>query len=331
MNLLERFERVLQQEKFISYGSKVFIACSGGPDSTALFHLFKSVQKKRRLKLGVLHFNHGMRGVESNRDERFVKKFAKANRARFFSGVMEKNEIKKGLSFEEAAREARYNFFLKMGTKHGIFKIALGHNMDDQAETVLMRILQGTGLRGLYGIRPSFRRNRVLFFRPLLRFSRKEILAYLRQNNISFCTDKTNKSPRFLRNRIRLELIPSLAEKFNPNVVHALARIPEITSREMGFLDDLEEKIWGKTFLGKNGSEIRLRRSLFLKWARPLGFRLLDRALKKIDPESGLSFDAWEKIMPHLSERRFRWSLPRDIDFHLTPSRICVYKKNRAL
>ncbi|MBI3314072.1 MAG: tRNA lysidine(34) synthetase TilS [Candidatus Omnitrophica bacterium] len=327
----KKFEENLKQQKLILPREKVFIAVSGGPDSVALFHLLHGLENKKwKLKLGILHFNHQMRGRHSDRDEAFVRKLAKKFKVPFISGRQKVSlrAAEESESLEEAARNLRYDFFKKSALRFKIKKIVLGHTMDDQAETVLMRVLQGTGLRGLAGIRPCLQGGKVVFVRPLLDFSKKEILAYLRFHKIFYQKDESNQSPRFLRNRIRRKLLPMLGREFNPRVMQALARIPPIVSEEIEILENLAEETWRRTFKTATRLQVELRRMRFLKAPAPLQFRMIEKALKRLDPKSGVNFETWQRLKPNLVRSRFRHSFPRDIDFSLTPQRVLIYKKS---
>lgn len=331
MNFPARFAQSLDSTGWLRPGEKIFVACSGGPDSTALYFLLKPLQKEKKFSLGLLHFNHGLRGAEAARDEAFVRTLARKEKVPFHTARANvAAAAKKGkLSIEEAARQARYNFFLKTAQKNKIRKIALAHTLDDQAETVLMRLIQGTGLRGLAAIRRELKQGEVLFVRPLLDFSKKDILAYLEKESISFKKDSSNESPRFLRNRVRKNLLPLLARDFNPRIAESLARIPAVLGDEQEFLAAMETKAWEKCRPSKDKGGLRLRRRAFLSLPSALQFRALEKAVKTLNPLSGLNFEAWKKIKGGLSRRVFRHSLPCDIDFELTPRQCMVYKKRK--
>ncbi len=329
MTFLARFEHSLKQEKLIFPGGKIFVACSGGPDSVALFHLLASLQKKWKFKLGLLHFNHQLRNWESDRDEHFVRRLAQRYRVPVVVGSQPVRAMAKRekFSIEEAARKARYDFFAKASKKYRISKVALAHTQDDQAETVLLRILQGTGLRGLEGIRPRIRIGAAVFVRPLLGFSKKEILGFLKINGMEHCRDTSNQSLRFVRNLIRIKLLPQLRRQFNPRIVETLARIPAIVRGENQLLGELERFAWKRLVKRRLEKRLDLDRAAFLKFPRPLQFRVLEKGLKHLDEKSGMSFDAWQRIQPHLTRKRYRHSLPRDIDLLLTPLKVTLYKK----
>ncbi len=305
------------------------MACSGGPDSVALLHLLAGLRKSWKLRLGVLHFDHQLRGLASRRDALFVRRLARKHRLRFYGGSA---SVKKWadahhLSIEESARRLRYHFFCEAARRRGFPKIVTAHTQNDQAETVFMRMLQGTGLRGLCGIRPQVTMSGISFVRPLLSFSKREVLDFLTENRISYCVDASNESVRFLRNKIRKRILPVLERELNPKALEALARIPVIVSAESRALDFFEEQAW-KRVSGKNKKgKIHFRRKVFLGLPEALQFRVLERGLKVLDPSSGLNFEAWQKVRRCLSAGRGRHSLPKDIDFSLTSKEMGLYKK----
>ncbi len=327
--LLSRFKEHLRERRLLKGGQKILIACSGGPDSVTLFHLLRSLSAEYLWKLGLVHFNHQLRPVDAKKDERFVKNLARKYKAPFFCGTgsVRSEARRTKTSIEEAARQMRYDFFLRTAKAEKFQAVALAHTRDDQAETVLMRVLQGTGLRGLQGIREKFKKGRVTWVRPLLAFTKKELLDHLFRERIPFRLDRSNDSSRFVRNRIRLELIPGLQRDFNPRVVEALSRIPAIVAGEGALIAELEEKGWKKIFKKIRDKKIELRRSIFLKFPPALQFRIVEKALKKLDRQSGLSFEAWERIRQGLVRSRYRCSLPKDIDLALTPKNLTIYKK----
>ncbi len=328
--MMVQFEKKLLESKLILPGEKIFVACSGGPDSVGLFALLQELAPRWRLRLGLLHFDHGLRGAASRQDRRFVQALAKKSGVPCFSGSVKNLRLKarkKKQSLEEAAREARYDFFMQAARRRRIPKIALAHTQDDQAETVLMRLVRGTGLRGLAGIRPVLKYGRLTFVRPLLSFAKEELLAYLRQKKITYRRDASNARAVYERNKIRLFFLPWLKKEINPRVSAALARLPEIALQENELLESLAQQAYRQAFLARKGKKIFLKRAPMTALPSALGFRVLERALKQLDPASGMDFEAWQTIRPRLGERSFCHSLPRDIDLRLTASRVLVYKK----
>lgn len=331
--LEKEFAEKILRDQILKSREKIGIACSGGPDSTALADLLHGLQKKWGFKVTLLHLNHNLRGKEASRDANFVKKLASSLKWRYVGGSAhvqaQAKENKK--SIEEAARHARYDFLLKSAKKYQLSKILLAHTQDDQAETVLMRVIQGTGLRGLCGIRKTITLERVVFYRPLLDVTKKTLMEHLKNKKISFRKDQSNLSPRFLRNKVRLHLIPKLEKEFNPKVTSALARIPEIVEMENEILSGLEEKVWRQVVKSnRKHKEISLKASFF-KCLSGLQFRILDRALKSLHRESGLDFEAWKKIRPSLSGKvPFRLTLARNIDLQIFPGKsVTLRRENR--
>lgn len=328
-DLLSRFETHLRDRAFLKPRQKILIACSGGPDSTAIFHLLRGLAGKYSWKLGLVHFNHRLRPGAAEKDEQFVRDLARKFQSPFYAGTgnVRREAGRTKTSIEECARRMRYDFFLKTAQAKKYRTVVLAHTRDDQAETVLMRVLQGTGMRGLQGIRETFSAGRVAWVRPLLVFNKEELLKFLHAEKLKFRKDRSNGSVRFLRNRIRLELLPRLRRDFNPRIAEALSRIPAIVADEGALIAELEKKAWEKIFKEKRGKKVKLRRSVFLRFHPALQFRIIEKALKKIDAQSGLSFEAWERIRRGLARPRGCWSLPRDIDLLLTVRSLTVYRK----
>lgn len=323
--LLSRIEAASEKYRMFKPGERVLVACSGGADSVALFHLLKALRPRFKIRPALLHYDHALRPASAG-DFRFVKALARKTKTPFYGGVRnpKKGILGKGLSPEEAARNLRYDFFKSVCRKTGISKIALGHHRDDQAETVLMRILQGTGPRGLQGIRPVVQVKGMTLVRPLVEISREEIRESLRRNRIGFREDASNQSQKFLRNRIRQRLLPLLEKEFNPRIRESLCRLAETTMKESRGLDDWTRR-HGKNFLrSRRNGTLTVARSLFLSLPGALQFRILDRLVHLLHPASGLSFDAWGRIEQGLKRGRFRTTLPQRLDLVLTPKKLTI-------
>lgn len=208
----------LVESKLLSEGERVVIGFSGGPDSIFLFELLKEYKKSvdPKLEMCLVHINHMLRGKDADFDEEFSREVARKNGVAFFSkkiDVQQKvKELKKG--FEEVAREVRYEFFNEVFKEFKGTKIALAHNKDDQIETFLFRMMRGTSLEGLEGIKVQ----RDVYIRPVLDYYKNDILEYLHSNNVEYTIDKTNFENDYTRNSIRLDLIPFLEKRYNPKV-----------------------------------------------------------------------------------------------------------------
>ena len=230
MHALERKSlEFINETGIIKSKESVLVAVSGGADSVALLYFFVStLAPLLNLKIAAAHLNHCLRGKDSDRDSSFVKSLCKRLNIAIYS---KKHVMKKkgNESPEEVARRIRYSFLEKTADKYGFGKIATAHHQDDQAETVLMRLLSGTGFSGISGIRPQ-NRNVV---RPFLAISRNEILDYLKIKRQVFRLDKSNLDTNFLRNKIRIKIIPYLKKNFNSHVTEALSRFGLQTGRDM--------------------------------------------------------------------------------------------------
>jgi tRNA(Ile)-lysidine synthase len=310
----KQFLNTIRKFKMIEKGETILVAVSGGGDSVVLLHLLFELSKSWRLKLGVLHVNHGLRGRASDQDEVFVKRLA--HRLKIpcdTTRVAIKEKAKKeGASLEAAAREARYEFFEQTAKIKRATKIVLAHSMDDQAETVLMRLMTGTGLQGLQAIRPKRKLNHAYLVRPLIEIPREEIRKFAKENAIKFREDLSNQSRRFLRNRIRLELIPFIEKDFNPQVKRALARLPHLLDVDLTFLDKTAEAAYQK-LARKKKNEIVFSKPSFLKLSPSIQFRLINRALKVLGGPD-LDFDHWNHFWELLSgQPRFQFQLPKEI------------------
>lgn len=229
-------------------GDKVIVGVSGGSDSVCLLYLLSSL-KKYRLKLVVAHLNHGLRGRESARDEKFVEQTALKLGLKYICDRCDTESFKsqENLSTEDAARRLRYRFFDNSLKITGADKIATAHNLEDQAETVLMRMLRGSGSSGLSGI-PPVNGNIV---RPLINISSAEIKKYLKSQKIAWIEDSSNRSKIFLRNKIRHELLPELGT-YNPNIVEVLSRTSNILRLESDFINSHTKKAFKSVFVKKH-------------------------------------------------------------------------------
>ena len=250
--MLERALQTIEDYSMLSPGERVIVGVSGGADSIALLHLLYNL-KDLNLDLTVAHLNHGLRGEEAERDSRFVEHIAGTLDLRFELKKVDTIAYKeeKKLSLEDAARELRYEFFNEVRQKQNASKVATAHTQDDQAETVLMRLIRGSGLRGLSGIPPV---SRGYLIRPLLFVSRSEIEQYLKSKDIEWIEDSSNASDEFLRNRIRNDLIPAL-ETYNPNLKETLSRTADVLRSDDRFISKESEKCFKDMFKRNSSGE----------------------------------------------------------------------------
>ena len=223
--MIRKTTRAIKEFRLIQKGDKVLTALSGGPDSVALLLALTKLASQLGISLAAAHLNHGLRGRDAREDARFAQDMAGKLGIPFISKEVDIKAIRRerGGSLEEVARAERYAFLCSAAKKMGCKKVALGHTMDDNAETVLMNLLRGSGVKGIGGIPPSRPLNGGLqIIRPLILASKKEIIAFLKKEKASYRTDRTNRDTDFRRNKIRHELIPLLKRDFNPKVASVL-------------------------------------------------------------------------------------------------------------
>lgn len=247
----------------IKKNDKIIVAVSGGPDSICLLHILNTLKEKYSIELYVAHINHCLRGEESDKDEEYVREVCKHYDIDFYSTRIDVTHLakEKKMSFETAAREARYIFFDEVIKKVQGNKIALAHNANDQCETVLMRIMRGTGTEGLVGIKPV-RDN--MYIRPLLNMTRKEIEEYCSINNLKPRLDKTNLETVYTRNKIRLELIPYIEKNFNSNIIDSVNRLVENITIDIDYMDFLSKEFYNK-YTSIKKDRIILSKELFFE------------------------------------------------------------------
>lgn len=232
MRLFEKILNKNNRELLIENGDRIVVGFSGGPDSVFLVEMLLKLKEKINFNIVLVHINHLLRGEEAQRDEDFSINYGKAKGLEVFSRKINITSLgeEKGLTLEEAGREARYDYYEEILEKTKSNKIALAHNKDDQIETFMFRLSRGTGISGLEGIISK----RGKYIRPISEIYKKEILEYLDSNQISYCIDSTNLENEFTRNSIRLDLIPFIEKRYNPKfkdkVFSLIEEIREINS-----------------------------------------------------------------------------------------------------
>jgi len=256
--ILDRVKKTIKKYNLINKNDKILIGVSGGPDSLVLLYLLNSLKKEFKLTLHIAHLDHMLR-EDSSKDAEFVKKLAQKLKIPLtFAQIKVKGLAKKG-SLEEIARNARLGFLFKVAQDIKASKIALGHNLDDQAETVLMRILRGTGLHGLSGILPKRNLAGFQIIRPLIEIRRKEIEAFLKQRKIRPRLDRSNLEDLYLRNRLRNRLLPLLEKEYNRNIKEVLSNMAENVGYDYDYLIRSAQ-----TVMKRLGQKINLKKFLKL-------------------------------------------------------------------
>ncbi|HPN55085.1 MAG TPA: tRNA lysidine(34) synthetase TilS [Candidatus Moranbacteria bacterium] len=252
MQLIKKIQNFAFQNKLWEKGSKIVLGVSGGPDSVCLLDILYKLSKKYDFKLHIIHVNYNLRGRDSEKDEKFVRELGKKYGIATSCYSPSKKEYQGNL--ENNLRNIRYDYFEKIRKELGFNLIAVAHNQDDQAETVLMRIIRGTGLQGLAAMRAknepastreddrsSTRGGKII--RPLLDISRREILDYLKREKLKYRIDKSNASTKFQRNKIRHGLLPYLEKNFNPNIKKTLSEWSKVVADDYAFIEKSAEKL----------------------------------------------------------------------------------------
>lgn len=297
MPLVKRVAEQIKKYAMVTGGETVVAGVSGGPDSVALLHILYRLREQFDFRLVVAHLNHGFRGAEADADARFVEELADSLGLESYIKARNVPEysIREGISAQVAAREIRYSFLSEAALKSGASRVALGHHADDQAETILLHLLRGTGPGGLGGMQPV---RDGFYIRPLLSVNRSEIETYCRHHNLLTRLDSSNLQAKYLRNRIRLELIPLLEKNYNPNLADALNRLGEICREEDEYLEQESEKVYYRVRLSTGGSGVTLDREQLLNLPGALLRRVIRRAWYEIcGSKDDLGFGHIEQTM----------------------------------
>ena len=259
--MIDKVRHTIEENEMIDSGDKVVVAVSGGPDSMCLLHILYSLKEELKIELVAAHVNHCLRGEEADADEAYVRNFCSSLGIEFYSKKIDIHKIaeERNLSCETAGREVRYDFFQELLTKLNAEKIALAHNANDQAETVLMRIMRGSGMEGLVGIKPV-RDN--IYIRPIINILRTDIEAYCIENNLNPRIDKSNLENIYNRNKVRLELIPYIQDNFNKDIVNTLIRLSQTIGKDNEYLEKLTEERY-KLYVISVGKRKVIRKEAF--------------------------------------------------------------------
>lgn len=234
----------IKDNNLIKSGDKVLVALSGGPDSVCLLNILYNLKDELNIEIGAAHLNHLLRDEDAFKDEEYVKTLCKSLNIDYFVKRVDINRYSKykRVSSEMAGREARYNFFDDILKNEGYTKIATAHNANDQAETILFRLMRGSGIEGLCGIKKS--RDKVI--RPILCLSRKEVEEYIDKNNLKPRIDKTNFEKIYNRNKIRLDIIPYIKENFNEDIIQTLNRMSVLLQKDNEFIENSARSLYEK-------------------------------------------------------------------------------------
>jgi tRNA(Ile)-lysidine synthase len=273
-------------KRLVRPGGTIIAAVSGGADSVALFHMLNMAREELKIKVVAAHYNHHLRGVESMRDELFVKKLAGLYMAPFETSG---SDVKKASvpgrgGLEKTARDLRYSFLENTALKYHSKTIALGHNLDDNAETFIFRLITGAGAAGLSAI-PEQRElsGGIRIIRPLLGIKKGDIESFLKEEKLPFVFDSSNAGNHYTRNRIRHSLVPLIEKEYNPGFKEAAARTAHIFARENEFMYDCAEIAARKCVLFSGGGA-RIDIKKFLRLHGAIRSRVASVVLSRLLP-----------------------------------------------
>ena len=324
-------EKILQTIKkfdMLSFNDRVLIGVSGGPDSVTLLQVLLSLKKRYKLSFFIAHLDHMLRGEESDEDANFVKNLAQESGLPCEVKSCNLTEIvqKEHLSIEETARKYRYKFYSETANKFKANKIALGHNADDQVETVMMRFLRGSGLEGLMGIPPV--RGKII--RPLIECSREEIEEYCKENKIEYRVDSSNKEIVYFRNKIRLELFPLLSEGYNNNIKDIILRLRSIISEVSVYLSQETELLFKEVARRESPETVIIDLKKFTSLPLALKRRIIRKSIEVVKGDLySISFRHNNEILKlteyQLGEKEIY--LPDNLMVKKIYNKIMIYKK----
>ncbi len=309
MELIPQVRQTIATHHLFGPQARLVVGVSGGPDSIALLHILTRLRSFSDLTLHLAHLDHGLR-PDSHEDATFVQELA----ARWhLPSTIERREVKRlcaqqGWSLEDGARRLRYQFFLEVARRHNATHVALAHTADDQAETVLMRLVRGTGLLGLGAI--PIRRlldtsamstgrgeTTIWLVRPLLETWRRELLAYLRDQKLSYKEDTTNADTRFVRNRIRHELLPLLEREYNPNIKGTLTQLAEQSRSDYAYLQASAGRQWKRIARSPSKSQVSITVPRFIRQPKALQRQLVRCAIQRVRGDLGqFEFRHWLEV-----------------------------------
>lgn len=304
--LLDKVRRTITAHRLLTSDARVIVAVSGGTDSVALLHALKTLGPARKLGLHIAHLDHRLRD-DSAQDAEFVRSLGARWR---IPTTIERQDVgatcdREGWSLEEGARRIRHRFFLETAQRQRADYVALAHTADDQAETVLMRLLRGAGLLGLSAIPITRELDRgVRLVRPLLEVWRRDLAAYLEAAGLPFREDPTNADRRFTRNRIRHELLPRLERDYNPNIKVSLVQLAEQSRGDYAYLQHAAGRQWKRMVKTAPGCRLAISVSVFLRQPKALQRQVVRQTVQQVRGDAGqLEFRHWLEVERLFTER----------------------------
>lgn len=260
--LKEQVLDTIKKYNLIEKNDKLVVAVSGGPDSISLLHILLDIKDEYNLEINVAHVNHMIR-ENASLDEAYVKEFCEKNNINFFVKRADVLNIAKQekIGTEEAGRKIRYEFFDEVQKQTNANKIAIAHNKNDNAETVILNLMRGSGSKGLVGIEPKAGK----YIRPLVKSERKDIEKYCSDNNLNPRIDESNAENIYNRNKVRNIILPFIEKEFNPNIVNTIDRLSDIVKENEEYIEKITENEYKKLLIEQNEKCIELNLKEFNK------------------------------------------------------------------
>lgn len=276
-NIINIVKNNIVENSLVKKGDKIVVAVSGGPDSMCLLDTLYRLKDELEFSILVAHVNHGIR-IESDLEKEYVEKYCKERNIPFFYLKVDVPKLskEKKMSEETCGRMVRYDFFEKVRQENNADLIAVAHNLNDNIETILLNQIRGCGLKGLIGM--DFKFNNII--RPLLTIEKKDILVYNNELELDPCFDKTNEEDIYLRNKIRLQLIPYLQE-LNPNFVTNISRMRNILKEDNDFIEEYTNIVFDKVIIKIDNSKIVFDFSKFMNEHKSIQKRIIRKIIEK--------------------------------------------------
>jgi len=298
MNIIDIVKNYCLTNELFDKGDKILLAVSGGPDSIALLYIFSSLSQEFNLELSVFHLEHGLRGIESLRDQEFVGNISKKLRINFYTkNVNISYEKRPKESLEQAARRIRYKHLFKTLNDIDYDKIATGHTLDDNIETIIFRLISGTGLTGFSGIRPK----NGYILHPLLSVRKDQILHFLKNEKINYKFDATNSDITIIRNKIRQEVIPLLSSINNRTKEHIL-NFSKIINEEDLSINKLVHRELSSLILEDRNDVIKVDCNKFMELDPPIKRRIIIMIYKRLTKNNFEDRYISYKVLDYLSK-----------------------------
>lgn len=278
--MLNKVINYIKDNNLIKEKDKVLVALSGGPDSVCLLHILHRLKNVLNIELGAIHINHMLRGEESDNDEKYIGQLCDKLGINYYVKRIDIEYISKStnVSLEVAGRNERYKAFEEIRKDNGYNKVAVAHNSNDQAETILMRMMRGTGLEGLTGIKAK-REDGII--RPILCLNRSEIEIYCEENKLNPRIDASNYERIYSRNKVRLDILPYMKENFNRDIVDTLNRMALILQKDNDFIEEYSKRCYN-IYCKNYSNKLEVSKELFENEMESIITRVIIMAFKEI-------------------------------------------------